>query len=66
MQPASIWTLDEPNEVCADRRYSATRTFYPQLVFPPQTTNNFQRHPCHEVVVITVYFGSEKVALYRC
>ena len=33
------------------------RTFYPQLLFPPRTLNNFQRHPCHEVVVITVNFS---------
>jgi len=61
--PTSIWTLDEPNEVCADRRYSATRNSYPQLMFPPRTINNFQRHPCHEVVVITVYFGPEKAGV---
>jgi hypothetical protein len=43
--------------------YSAPRSFYPQLVFPPRTINNFQRHPCHEVVVITVYFGPEKAGV---
>jgi hypothetical protein len=44
-------------------QFFPTRTFRPQLLFPPLTINNFQRHPCHEVVVITLYFGPEKAAL---
>jgi hypothetical protein len=32
------------------------RTFYQQLLFSPLTINNFWRHPCHEVIVITVNF----------
>jgi hypothetical protein len=39
------------------------RTFYPQSLFPPPTINNFWRHPCHEVVVITVHFGPEKAGV---
>lgn len=32
-------------------------------MFPPRTIYNFWRHPCHEVVVITVYFGPEKAGV---
>jgi hypothetical protein len=46
-----LLVLHEVNAACAECRHSATRSFYPQLVFPPRFINNFQRHPCHEVVV---------------
>jgi hypothetical protein len=49
--------LREANAVCAEAAISAARTFHPQLLFPPRTINNFYRHPCHEVVVITVNFS---------
>jgi hypothetical protein len=58
-----LLVLREANAVCAEAAISATRSFYPQLVFPPRTINNFQRHPCHEVVVITVCFGPEKAGV---
>jgi hypothetical protein len=45
------------------KQVSAARTFHPQLLFPPLTINNFQRHPCHEVVAITVNFGPEKAGV---
>jgi len=51
------------SDLVVTKLHHAARTFYPQLLFPPRTLNNFQRHPCHEVVVITVNFGPEKACV---
>ena len=51
------------SDLVVTKLHHAARTFYPQLLFPPRTLNNFQRHPCHEVVVITVNFGPEKAGV---
>jgi hypothetical protein len=39
--------LHERNAVCAECRCSATRTFYPQLVFPPPTILRVSQKPLH-------------------